>query len=335
MSNSKDFSLGGQDVPAGSMVRGLLPLTQRMDGSTLGIPYIVINGAADGPNLLIDGGTHGDEVEGIMAVQQVAKSVTPEELRGTLILVPALNYLATEAMIRVTPKTFIGDPGPTDVNRSFPGKPDGSTTQRIAHLYGTEVISRANYMVSCHGGNNSMMVGRKVLFEYDDSEWGQANWALAEALGFEIMCTQLGYAGTSMATAKGLNIPCIVPECGGADRGSGTHRQSVQYILDGLLNVCRSLDMLDGEVVRPERFRRADINEHVHAARDGFVVYEDGFDLGQEVVKGQRVGTLLDVYGDAQQDLVSEWDGVITLIRRHPVVRNGDWICSVTLETVT
>jgi predicted deacylase len=175
------------------------------------------------------------------------------------------------------------------------------------------------------------MVGKKVLFEYDETDYGRANMELAEALGWEVLCTSVGYAGTSTAVAKEHGIPSIVPECGGADRTTAVHLDAIQSIVDGVLNVCRHLEMLDGAVTRPERFVRCDVNEHVHAGRDGMIRYEREFDLGLEVKKGQRIGALLDMYGDEVGELTSEWDGIITLVRRYPFVQTGDWICSVTL----
>ncbi|MGH3680813.1 MAG: succinylglutamate desuccinylase/aspartoacylase family protein [Natronosporangium sp.] len=324
------FTLAGIEVPPGSQVRGLLPLTDRLDRTTVGIPYVITHGSQPGPVLLVDAGTHGDETEGILAVQQLSREVTAGQLSGTLVAVPALNYLAAEGMSRLTPKTLLGEPNSTDLNRSFPGRPDGSTTQRLAHRYGTEVIPRADYLITCHGAGASLMVGHKVLFEDDGTEWGKRNWELARALGWPVLCTEVGYTGTSMDVAKQHGIPCIVPECGGADRLPDGHRAAVRSIVDGLLNVCRHLGMLTGQVRRPERYVHYSGNEHVHAGRDGFLEYEPGFDLGSEVRKGQRVGVLRDVYGDLAQELVSDWDGTITLVRRYPLVRTGDWICSVT-----
>jgi predicted deacylase len=101
------------------------------------------------------------------------------------------------------------------------------------------------------------------------------------------------------------------------------------------MNVCRYLKMLDGDVIRPSRYLRCDVNEHVHAGRDGLIRYEREFDIGADVRAGQRIGALLDVFGDEVEQLTSEWDGVVTLVRRYPFVQTGDWICSVTIPAST
>lgn len=332
MTTASAFRFMGNEVAPGTQVRGLIPLSPRLDRSTVGIPYVVTHGTQPGPVLLVDAGTHGDETEGMLAVQRLCQELDPSALRGTVLAVPALNYLATEGMSRITPKTLLGEPHPTDLNRVFPGHADGSTTQRIAHLYSTEIIPRAQYYVTCHGAGASMMVGHKVLFEDDGTEWGKRNWELAKALGWPVLCTQVGYGGTALNVAQQHGVPSIVPECGGADRTPDGHRAAVQSIVDGLFNICRHLGMLDGEVTRPDEYVHYSGNEHVHAGRDGFLEYKPGFDLGSRVRKGERVGVLRNVYGDVTQQLVSDWDGVITLVRRYPVVRTGDWICSVTLS---
>lgn len=109
MSPAATFTLAGIEVPPGSQVRGLLPLTERLDRTTVGIPYVITHGRQPGPVLLVDAGTHGDETEGILAVQQLSRQVSPDQLSGTLVAVPAVNYLAAEGMSRLTPKTLLGE----------------------------------------------------------------------------------------------------------------------------------------------------------------------------------------------------------------------------------
>jgi predicted deacylase len=144
VSNPTAFQFAGTEFAPGTKTRGMLPLSDRLDRTTVGIPYVVVHGSRPGPVLLVDAATHGDETEGILAVQRFGQQLEPDQLRGTVIVVPALNYLATEQMSRLTPKTLLGEPNSLDLNRLFPGRANGSTTQRIAHIYSTEVIPRAD-----------------------------------------------------------------------------------------------------------------------------------------------------------------------------------------------
>lgn len=328
-----EFSIGNVTAQPGTRAMGMLELAPRLDNTQIGIPIVIVNGEGDGPVVLMDGGTHGDETEGILAVQRMAQEIEPNTLSGVIIAVPVVNLLAAEAMDRAIPKGLLGDAKPTDLNRVFPGDARGTTSQRLAHLYATEVIPSANYMVSCHGGGASFMVSPKILYVDNGDEVGNESRKLAEWFGWEVLCSDIGgYEGTSAGVAWARGIPTIVPEHGGAYRMPSMHRRSIQVIVDGLRNVLYKLNMLEGEAVGTSNFRRSDANEHIHAGRDGFVRYSDDIDTGVTVEEGQQVGVLLDVYGQEQEVLVSDWAGIITLLRAYPLVHVGDWIASVTIE---
>ena len=157
------------------------------DGTPLGIPVVVIRGKAEGPTLLIDGGIHGDELEGVLAVQRVCRQVDPSALRGTLVAVPVVNVLAFEGLSRAIPRALIGDALGTDVNRLFPGSATGTTAERIAYTYSQEIIRHVDYMITCHGGGASFMVSPKVLFD-GHGALGDENLELAKAFGWGILC---------------------------------------------------------------------------------------------------------------------------------------------------
>lgn len=132
-----------------------------------------------------------------------------------------------------------------------------------------------------------------------------------------------------MAASK--HVPAIVPELGGSDRLPETHDGHIERVAEGIRNVMRYYGMVDGDAALLDRYDLCD-NEHVHAGRDGLLLYEPGFQLEAQVTAGQKIATLFDVYGDEVEQLVAQRDGMITLIRTYPVVRGGDWICSITTE---
>src|SRR5690606_9538791 len=109
MAAASAVTIGEVSAAPGTRAEGLLPVTHRLDDTVSGIPVIIVNGAEPGPTLLVDGCVHGDEVEGMLAVQQVCQQVDPASLRWTLIGVPALTYDAVEQMRRHTPRPLLGD----------------------------------------------------------------------------------------------------------------------------------------------------------------------------------------------------------------------------------
>lgn len=322
------FAIGTAEPGPGEKAHGIVEYGRRSDGTPLGIPVVVIRGKTEGPTLLIDGGIHGDELEGVLAVQRVCRQVDPSALRGTLVAVPVVNVLAFEGLSRAIPRALIGDALGTDVNRLFPGSATGTTAERIAYTYSQEIIRHVDYMITCHGGGASFMVSPKVLFD-GHGALGDENLELAKAFGWGILCNTTVYGGTSGDAAASHGVPVIIPELGGSDRLPETHDGHIQGHVDGILNVMRHYNMLDGEVTEPDRYQLCG-NEHIHAGRDGLINWADGIRLNGNVTAGQRVGVLTDIYGEDVEELVSQWDGVVTLIRTYPLVRGGDWICSVT-----
>ena len=118
-------------------------------GSLL-LPVIVIRNG-DGPTILFTGGNHGDEYEGPIALRKLANEIKVEDIQGQVIIVPYLNYPAVLAGTRLSPVDG------QNMNRSFPGNPDGSMTQKIADFVYRELVLRSDVVLDFHSGGNSMI----------------------------------------------------------------------------------------------------------------------------------------------------------------------------------
>jgi uncharacterized protein len=185
-----EFEFGGVSVAAGERGRGWIEVGERVDGTPFGIPFIAVNGLEPGPSLLVDGGTHGDEVETPLAVHQINEEVDANSLKGQLVLVPTVNVLALDAMQRTTPTHLIGSP---DINRVFPGKEDGFLTERLAYTYLKQFIEHADYMISFHTGGLYYMEPPKVIYQDHGDEAGKISREMAKAFGWEIIWRNPGY----------------------------------------------------------------------------------------------------------------------------------------------
>ena len=335
MPSTAPFTLDGLSVEPGTRADHLLQVGTRLDNTSFGIPVIVLHGAEPGAVLLIDGATHGDELEALLAIHQICSSIDPAEMRGTLLAVPAVNFLALEAMERGTPRGLTGEPFSNDLNRIFPGRAEGSTTERIAARYLQEIIGKAQYMITTHGAGNSFMGPPKVLYDDYGDDIGRANRELAKAFGWPILwCNSGGYVfkGTSASAAHELGIPAIVPEHGGSDRMPERYDTYIQNFANGFLNVMRHLEMIAGDVTKPERFLICKDDTHIHVDRDALVRFDSGITLQTEVEQGQRLAVMYDVFGKEVGQVFAPWSGTIILIRTYPVLKTGDWIVSITRD---
>ncbi len=140
-----DFSREGEQ-------HGYLKLPYSHDGSAWGalmIPVTVI-ARGSGPTVLLTGANHGDEYEGPVALAKLAASLRADDVNGRVIIVPYLNYPALRAGRRTSPI----DQG--NLNRSFPGRPDGTVTQKIADYVQRYLLPMADLVLDIHSGGRTL-----------------------------------------------------------------------------------------------------------------------------------------------------------------------------------
>ncbi|MGH7153886.1 MAG: N-alpha-acetyl diaminobutyric acid deacetylase DoeB, partial [Acetobacteraceae bacterium] len=131
---------------------GFLRLPHSRDDSAWGsvmIPIAVIRNG-DGPTALLIGANHGDEYEGPIALFDLARSLAAEAIQGRVIVLPAMNYPAFRAGTRTSPI----DRG--NLNRSFPGRPDGTITEKIADYVTRELLPMADVVLDIHSGGRTL-----------------------------------------------------------------------------------------------------------------------------------------------------------------------------------
>jgi len=140
------------DLDADGVQHGFLKLPYSRDDSAWGalmIPLTVVK-CGEGPTVLLTGGNHGDEYEGPVALSKLAGSLRTEDVSGRVIIVPFMNYPAFRAATRTSPI----DAG--NLNRSFPGRPDGSVTEKIADYFQRHLLERADYVLDIHAGGRTL-----------------------------------------------------------------------------------------------------------------------------------------------------------------------------------
>jgi N-alpha-acetyl-L-2,4-diaminobutyrate deacetylase len=140
------------DFDADGEQHGFLKLPYSRDDSAWGaimIPITVVK-RGDGPTVLLTGGNHGDEYEGPVALTKLACSLKARDVRGRVIVVPFMNYPAFRAGTRTSPV----DAG--NLNRSFPGKPDGTVTEKIADYFHRYLLPLADYVLDIHAGGRTL-----------------------------------------------------------------------------------------------------------------------------------------------------------------------------------
>src|SRR5688500_11964702 len=236
--------LGPLRASAGQAVSGYLEVPASGDAGAR-IPVSLVRGASDGPVLALIAGTHGYEYPGITALQRLRQSIDPRDLRGTLILVHIAN-----------PPSFYGRTiyaSPADgknLNRVFPGRPDGTLSERIAHELTTEVIAKADFLVDLHAGDGNEALRPYVYMPVTgDARLDAATRGMALAFGLDHVVIDTGRITSAEATkfvdqtALALGSPAITTETG--QLGQNDER-SVALAEHGIQNLMRHLGMLEG-----------------------------------------------------------------------------------------
>jgi predicted deacylase len=256
--------------------RTTIPVFSLANGHALELDVHELVGRSEGPVLGITAGIHGDEPVGIETVRRVLEAIDPDELSGTVLALPVCNPYALAALTRNTPIDM------SNLNRVFPGDPDGMLTEQLAHAIITGFLPRCEYLFDLHSGGNLPCVDYVYLHTP-----GQE---LGRAFGAELMLRSDTYVGSLGYEAAKRGIPVVVTEYGG---GGALSEHYVEKGVRGILNAMRQLDMLEGDPEPAPKQRIVTEMRTLRPHHGGLLVSEVRPDqLGQSVAGGSLLGTV-------------------------------------------
>lgn len=315
------------DFEAEGVQHGFLKLPHSHDLSAWGsimIPVTVVKSGA-GPTALLTGGNHGDEYEGPIALFDLARRLTPDGVSGRVIIVPAMNYPAFAAGRRTSPI----DGG--NMNRVFPGRPDGTVTEKIADYFQRSLLPLADYVLDIHSGGKTLEFLPFAAAHVLPDKAQQARCVAAmEAFGapYSVMLLEIDNAGMYDTAAEDLGKIFVSTELGGG--GSAT-AATVAIGKRGVTNILKHAGILAGE---PEcsasvGLEMPDQRCLVTCETPGLVEY--CVELGAAVEEGQAIARVHDVArtGNAPVEYRARISGL--LIGRHfpGLVALGDFLAAV------
>ncbi|AGN02941.1 deacylase [Salinarchaeum sp. Harcht-Bsk1] len=315
-------SLGSATAAPGELDTGRLVVGETRDGSEFGLPVAVINGAEDGDTLYLQAASDGDELNGVGVLQRVVPRIDPAELRGTILIVGIVNYHAFQVAEHRNP---IDD---TKMNRTYPGDAEGTSSERIAAAT-FDVASSADLVLDLHQGSTSRMIDEVRVRCGTRHRLHDQCLELAKAFGCGYVLDQKGPDGQLAREGPDAGVPTVDPELGGC---VGWDEQSIQAGVDGVFNVLRYYDFLEGSV-QPAQQTRANSFEQYGAPCGGLVSM--AVDLGDHVSQGDTLFTITDVFGQTKETVTANEDGICWRTRRLPQVATGEYVCSIGTEVDT
>ena len=273
------------------------------------IPVIVNKSKEEGPTLLLMGGLHGDEINGIEILRRIIDEKLHVPTKGTIVTIPILNIFGFIHFSREVPDG-------KDVNRSFPGLKTGSLASRMAYQLMNEIVPNIDYGLDFHTGGASRTNYPQIRCELHDPI--NQNLAMAFNAPFTIHSKTIPKSFRHSAYNKGKNI--IVYEGGEALRFD---EFAIKKGIDGYRRLLWKLEMgekfeLDDEeptiVIKKTKWLRA----------KNAGLFNPYFYSGSEVKKGQVLGAINGPFGDYKKDVKSPYNGFIVGINNNPVVNPGD-----------
>lgn len=288
------------------------PNGDRVPGAAIDVRIIV--GARHHPCLALVAGVHGDEYDGILALQEVARELEPERIQGTLIIVPVANPFAFAAAQRRTPQDD------KDLNRVFPGSRDGTVSDRLAHCLCVGLLRQADLVFSLHGSAAQGVLAPWIEFLNQPTRVGRASYEAARASGFPDLVALPMLPGVLQTALADLGVPVIEGEVGGL---GATQRENVLYYKERVLAVARHVDTLPTPDSAPATGEKRIWHLcPVEAGASGIFLRD--VTLRQTVRAGDRLGTLVDGRGEEVDTLRAPQDGVIGGYRNHAGVHPAD-----------
>ena len=306
---------------------GFLRVPYSRDDSAWGslmIPICVARNG-DGPTALLTGANHGDEYEGPIALQHLAQTLELSDVTGRVIIIPALNYPAFRAGTRTSPI----DKG--NMNRIFPGRPDGSITEKIADYIQRVIVAMSDIVVDIHAGGKTLdFVPFAMAHVLPDKNQQARCVAAMRAFNAPYSATfvEIDNVGMLDTAVEEQGKVFVSTELGGG--GTATAR-SIAIARKGIRNVLIHSGIIDGEPVT-EPSIDIDVPEDdcfVISEHDGLI--EAAVDLGSSVRKNDLVARVWSIgrTGQAPVDYHARRGGL--LVGRHfpGLVKAGDCMAVV------
>jgi len=293
------------------------------DGAPIDVPVRVIVGAQPRPRVAVMAAVHGDEYEGVRAVVDLGRELDPAQLAGSVVLVPVSNPLAFNALMRVSPIDGV------NLNRVFPGNPNGTPSERLANILTRRVAAQADALIDLHSGGTRYMFQPQAGFYRlaGEAALSQRSFEMAQAFGLDLLWELPSRAGVNSYEAMRAGVPAIGLEIGGNGRCEMAH---VQLAKQGVKNVLALLGVLPGVDWVGQPTQRVWRGDFTLCPVSG--LFDPAVSLNTEVKVGQLLYSILDLHGDRRYQRFAEHDGLVSAIRVFAAIQAGEWDISVLTE---
>jgi hypothetical protein len=286
-------------------------------------PFFAMAGAQAGPTVLVTAGIHAAEYTGIEAAIRLGRSLDPAHVRGTILILPLLNRPGFyERSVYVNPEDN------DNMNRVFPGDPEGTWSQRFAHHLLEGVVARCDHAIDLHAGDLVEDLVPFVIYrETGDLALDARIVAMANAYGarWAVKSAPTGERpGSLYAVAASRGVASMIAESGG--RGLLIEEDVVRHVR-GVTNVLRTVGALAGEAERVAPPTVVESFDWVRSSHEG--IFHPRVTVGDRVRAGQVLGELVDLLGEPLAAVAAPIGGVVLFIVTSPAIKKDGLLLAI------
>lgn len=302
------FEIAGTRIEPGEYQELSLKVSEFYTSQPTNIPVFVKRGTTDGPRLFVTAAVHGDEINGVQIVRNLIIELKERDIKGTFVGVPVVNRFG-----------FINHqrdmPDQRDLNRSFPGTPDGSLASRYAFNVFNEIVKKCTHGIDLHTAGASRTNMPQVRCDIKNPECKR----MAQAFGTNVILHHAGGNGTLRREATAAGVPTIIYEAGETFK---FERDVVAQGKRGILHVMRAIGMIDYELHPPPYQVVVKNSSWVRADKGGLLdVYVRPGDL---VYEGDEIAVITNPFGREKGSVKSPTSGLVIGRVTLPLVHPGN-----------
>lgn len=317
--SDKKFIILGQEVEKGKSAVLEIEVAKLHTRNSLSMPVLVERSKKDGPVLLLMGGVHGDESNGVAIIRDIIRKKLHKPICGTIICIPVFNVFGYLNQQREFPDG-------RDLNRMFPGSAKGSLASQFAHKFTQEIAPLVDYVLDFHTGGSSRYnyPNIRCIFKNQDTvdlakAFGSPFILNSENISKSIrdLINKLGKTMILFEGGKSLELDPFVIESG----------------VQGALNVMKYLKMQEGDIEVNQEALPVVINKSkwVRAPYSG--LFESLVKNGSKVKRRQLIGRISDPFGEFEKKVLAPFDCHIFGLNTAAIVNKGDALFHVSTET--
>jgi len=312
-----DFVILGRTIKKGTGAVLELEVAKLHTRNSIKITIIVERAKLDGPALLLMGGVHGDETNGVAIVRDIIRKKYNRPQRGTIICIPIFNVFGYLNQSREFPDG-------RDLNRVFPGSANGSLASQFAYQFTHEIAPLVDYILDFHTGGSDRENFPNVRCVLQEEK----TYELAKVFDVPFIVQSKYIPNSIRDTIHKMGKTILLFE-GGKSRN--LNESVINYGVEGALNVMKYLGMHNGELNLKNKSITIQKAKWLRAAFSGMLrLYVKN---GSWVNKKDTLAVITDPFGEFEKKVTAPFDCFVFSVNTAPIVNKGDALFHISIET--